>query len=311
MGGRRIVLGIVVLATVAALVVGGWFWSMSARLSDVPRFDAHLGEKPAPGEPMRPGPPGDKESVTILLAGIDHGNRHDLVEMLGSGDWQSGVFRSDAVMVLHLSGDRKEAHLVSIPRDSWVVVPGHGEQKINAAFSEGGPALLAQTVEQVANIRLTHMMVVGWDGFRGITDVLGGVTIDGEHLGPEEALTYVRERKSLPRGDFDRVERQRKFLMSILRSVQEQDLLSDPPSVTRVVGMLDDFVSVDKSLTNRGMVSLARAAQDIDREQITLLTAPHEGTDMVDGQSVVRLDIPATRSLFDEILAKSPRSETP
>ena len=67
--------------------------------------------------------------------------------------------------------------MVSIPRDSYVPIPGYGEDKINAAFAEGGAPLLAQTVEQATGIRLDHYAEIGFDGFAVMVDAVGGVTM--------------------------------------------------------------------------------------------------------------------------------------
>src|SRR5690606_23003800 len=85
--------------------------------------------------------------------------------------------RSDTMMVIHVPADRKSIGLVSIPRDSWVQVPGHGPAKINAAFAWGGPALAVETVENLTDVRIDHVGVIDWEGFKRITDTLGGVTI--------------------------------------------------------------------------------------------------------------------------------------
>ena len=294
---RKIVLGAFAVLLVLVVGLGAWAFTLVKGIDNVPRFDVDM-----PTDGSRPEAAPDPESTTILLVGVDNGQRDDLQEMLASGDWTPGVFRSDAIMVLHLPADRSKGSLVSIPRDSWVPVEGYGDQKINAAFSYGGPSLLAQTVEQVTDVRLDHVMVVDWAGFRGITEAVGGVTLGGEQLGPEEALRYVRERKSLPNGDFDRVERQREYLLSVLGSMRDQNVWSSPVSLTRTVNSLDEFVAVDSSLSNRALVDLGWSSRDLSPSQLRTLTAPHDGTGMVEGQSIVRLDVPATQDLFDQLV---------
>src|SRR3546814_10419946 len=99
---------------------------------------------------------------------------HELVE---GEEWQAGAFRSDAIMVLHLNEDRRQAQLISIPRDSWVTVPGHGKNKINAALSLGGPELAARTVEDTFDLYLDHVMLIDFQGFRDLSDILDGVEV--------------------------------------------------------------------------------------------------------------------------------------
>ena len=80
-------------------------------------------------------------------------------------------------MIVHIPANRKGAYIISIPRDSWVTIPGHGQAKINAGFSFGGPTLMVQTVESVTGVRIDHVAIVDFDGFKQITDALGGVQI--------------------------------------------------------------------------------------------------------------------------------------
>src|SRR5262245_4638670 len=89
-----------------------------------------------------------KGALNILLMGIDNGDNGTTVKQeLADGDWTPGAFRSDTLMILHITRDHKAAYLVSIPRDSYVAIPGHGHSKINAAFSYGGPPRTARPVE--------------------------------------------------------------------------------------------------------------------------------------------------------------------
>ena len=80
-------------------------------------------------------------------------------------------------MIARFSGDRKHAQLISIPRDSWVDIPGHGKNKINASYAFGGPTLLIQTVEQLTQVRIDHYVAIDFDGLIQVTDDLGGVDV--------------------------------------------------------------------------------------------------------------------------------------
>ena len=81
------------------------------------------------------------------------------------------------MMLVHIPADRASVQVMSIPRDSWVAVPGHGDAKINAAYSWGGPTLMIQTVEQLTGVRIDHIALTDFNSFVGITDALGGVEI--------------------------------------------------------------------------------------------------------------------------------------
>ena len=86
--------------------------------------------------------------------------------------------RSDTMMWVHIPADRKNIFLMSIMRDTWVDIPGHGEAKINAAMAFGGVPLVVQTLEGLFNNRIDHVAIVDFEGFKAITDALGGVEVD-------------------------------------------------------------------------------------------------------------------------------------
>ncbi|WRL64300.1 LCP family protein [Blastococcus brunescens] len=76
-------------------------------------------------------------------------------------------------MLARFSADRQHAQLISIPRDSWVDIPGRGRNKINASYAFGGPTLLIQTVEQLTQVRIDHYVAIDFDGLIQVTDDLG------------------------------------------------------------------------------------------------------------------------------------------
>lgn len=92
-------------------------------------------------------------------------------------------------MLAHVPADRQHVYLMSIMRDSWVEVPGHGRAKINAAYSWGGVALTTETVEQLLDIRIDHVAEIDFAGFEDMTDALGGVTVDSPGRSQHAATT--------------------------------------------------------------------------------------------------------------------------
>ncbi|QYJ03960.1 LCP family protein [Nocardioides panacisoli] len=299
---HRALLILVALPVVLALVVGGWLWRINGDIAGIQRFEAHLDRPDRPESvEVKDGSP-----INVVIAGVDDGKGTDLEDALGADTWPAGAFRSDTIMVLHLNANRTEGQLVSIPRDSYVDVPGHGTDKINASFSYGGPALLARTLEDLTGVRMDHSVVLDWNGFDGITDAVGGVDVadeDGQdiHLEGEAALEYVRERKSLPRGDFDRIERQQNFVRAIFKKLSSAGVLRNPLEITSLAGTLDEFLAVDSSLDNGRIRSLALQHRGLRPGDLSFVTVPTLGTDTVDGASIVRLDRPATRDLFDAV----------
>ena len=179
-----------------------------------------------------------------LLVGSDSrtGLSEKDVERLGTGG-DLGTTRTDTIMLLHipLSG---EATLVSIPRDSYVPIPGYGYDKINAAFAFGGAPLLAQTVEENTGLRVDRYAEIGMGGLANVVDAVGGVevcvqeAIDDplanlnvqpgcQEMDGATSLGYVRTRATA-QGDLDRVMRQREFLGALLDRVTSPAVLVNP-----------------------------------------------------------------------------------
>ncbi len=159
---------------------GGFVLYLNHQLGNIKHFDAGITQDPdhpgtsadAPGQPMN-----------ILVLGSDDGNNVQTVaDDLNDGTWTPGAHRSDTIILVHLPADRKSAQIVSIPRDSWVPVPTFpgdidGKAKINAAFSWGGPALAVRTIQDYTGLHIDHVAMIDWNGFKGLTDALGGVRV--------------------------------------------------------------------------------------------------------------------------------------
>ena len=207
----------VLLLVLAVAWVAAMFWAVSASWAKVNTVDAS--------------PDGDRPSSAgrnVLLVGSDSREGLTAAERneLGTGQ-DTGGARTDSILVLHTGSG--PSTLMSIPRDSYVEIPGHGMDKINAAFSIGGPELLTETIEHNTGLELEGYMQIGFGGFAHVVDTVGGVRICVENdmvdekahinlsrgcqvLDGKTALGYVRARYSDPKGDLGRAERQREFL---------------------------------------------------------------------------------------------------
>ncbi len=210
-------------------------------------------------------------------------------------DWHYGAQRSDVLMVMQLSGNREAITIMSIPRDSWVDIPGRGKMKINAAYSLGGAQLAIDTVRSLMGIHIDHFAIIDFESFAQLTDQLGGVrikTTKGEqHFNGKAALRFVRERKSLPRGDFDRVRRQQAWIRALMTRLFKKEVLTDPAQLNSMLQTMLSYSAVDNKLTFDAMLNLAKEARSIRSSNITLMTAPFAGIDTShDGQSIVVLD---------------------
>lgn len=179
-----------------------------------------------------------------LLVGSDsrQGLSEEDQQALGTGG-DVGEGRTDTIMLLHIPRSG-QAQLVSIPRDSYVEVPGFGMDKINAAFAYGGPKLLTQTVEGNTGLHIDHYAEIGMGGLANVVDSVGGVDIcvpepindplagidlqEGcQKLEGSDALGYVRTRATAM-GDLDRVQRQREFFAALLDKITSPATLINP-----------------------------------------------------------------------------------
>ncbi|KRF13757.1 hypothetical protein ASG90_13025 [Nocardioides sp. Soil797] len=304
-----LVLVVVVSAGLAAKVLG-----MGRDLAmPVQRIDGvFAGLENRPAKPTS----GDAaKAMNILLMGVDRRSDEATTgDDAKSPEWVPGAQRTDTLMILHVDGDRDGASIISIPRDSWVEVPGHGRAKINAAFSFAGPSLAVETVETLTGIRIDHLAVVDWEGFRQLTDEVGGVTVEvpetvhdsarditwtaGPHLlNGEQALAYVRQRYGLPDGDLDRVRRQQVFLRSVL-GASLSDIHANPLRLHALLKSMASHASIDSTWSTIDMGRLAFSLRDLRSPDIHYFTAPVSGFGREGPQSVVRLDSEAGRALW-------------
>ncbi|MFD0903969.1 LCP family protein [Actinomadura sediminis] len=304
-----IAIGVFVALIVAGL--GGLVWQRQSSYNG--NIDRIQGVMP---EANRPGP-NVAGTENWLLVGSD---RRSDEQTTGEGNeaWKPGQQRTDTIMLMHLPADRKKAYLISFPRDSWVDVPGYGKQKINAAFSFGGPKLLIQTIEGLTGVRIDHYGAIDFAGFESMVDALGGVTVNikksvydparkvnweagPQELNGEEALLFVRQRYNLPNGDFDRMKRQQALLRALAKKSADSGTLTNPLKLDRFLSALTKSISVDEGVSGGDLRSLALSLRNVRVSDVTFLTTPYKGTGMVQKQSVVFLDPPKARVLFESV----------
>lgn len=216
--GLRAVILVLLLWVVFVVVTPAHAWTQVTREDTTPG-----GDRPAPAD-----------GHTYLLVGSDSRAGLSAQERkdLGVGR-DTGGRRTDSIILVHTPSGAGKPVVISIPRDSYLEVPGHGRDKVNAAFAVGGPALLAQTLEQATGLPLDGYVEIGFGGFAGVVDSLGGVDMcvprnikdakahidlrkGCQTLSGKNALGYVRARYSDPKGDLGRAERQRQFLGAVV-----------------------------------------------------------------------------------------------
>ena len=295
-----IVLGSLVL--IAAIALGVVYALAANQYNDVEKISIEQDEsweRPAPVEATR----GEAAPINIMLLGSDSRNTTDtdisIDELRG--------FRSDAILVVQISADRQQVTFMSIMRDNWVNIQGHGEAKINAAVAYGGIPLAVNTVENFIDTRIDHVALIDFESFKGLTDALGGVTVnntiafdsinggqgfsfgEGEiTLSGDEALAFVRERYAFRDGDYQRVRNQQAYMKGLARTILSAETLSSPQKVMSTFEALKPYLIVDDELGLTDAVSLALELRDVRSDDMTFFTSPTLGTGTsADGQSIV------------------------
>jgi LCP family protein required for cell wall assembly len=259
--GRVLKRVLLVLLLVLALLVGLmlFFYSRIDKVDALQDYD---------------GRPAETAGNTWLLVGSDsrEGLSDEERKRLRTGRAEGR--RTDTVILLHKPSDGGPPTMVSLPRDSYVPIPGHGRNKLNAAYAFGGAPLLVQTVEQVTGIRLDHYTEVGFGGFVGVVDSIGGVELcppkairdrkSGLHVeagcqemdGPT-SLGYVRARYFDPKGDLGRVERQQDFLSAIFERASSPSVLLNPFRLVSLGNSTTKALTIDE---RDGPIDLVRFA---------------------------------------------------
>lgn len=265
----------------------------------------------------------DGTARNILLVGDDHrpagATAEDLAKISTEDD--GGAENTDTMIVLHVPADGQSATMVSFPRDSWVPIPGHGENKLNAAFALGkrdgggddaaGARLLIQTIEELSGLRIDHYVRVSLLGFYDVVEALGPVEVclnqavkdrwsgvdlpaGVSTLDAQQALAFVRQRHGLPRGDLDRQVRQQYFLSVEARQLLSAGTLLNPVKLGRVLDAVSGSMETD---TDLDFVQLAGQLRGLRPDAITSATIPVLGTPTItvrgSAVSIVEVDFAA------------------
>ncbi|WP_084176432.1 LCP family protein [Actinokineospora spheciospongiae] len=222
--------------------------------------------------------------------------------------------RTDTIMLMHIPDNATKPTLVSLLRDSYVPIPGKGSNKLNAAYAFGGPALLAQTVERVTDLRIDHYIEIGLGGFADVVDAVGGIEMcppeplkdplagidlpaGCQELDGANALGYVRTRVG-PRADLDRVIRQREFISALTDKATSVGTLINPFRLFPLLAAAPDAVTVDEGDHLHNLPGLALAMAD---SELITTTVPFSGSKKVGGQDVILWDKPKALALFEAL----------
>ncbi|HEX6220662.1 MAG TPA: LCP family protein [Acidimicrobiia bacterium] len=249
--------------------------------------------------------PGSNGVRTVLVVGSD--TREGLEDLENFGDF-SGA-RGDVVMLVRVDPSTNETRMLSIPRDLWVSIPGHGENRINAAYTFGGPRLMVETIKQNLGVSINNYVEIDFVGFQSLVDELGGIRIDfpydardaksglevaagTEELDGEQALAYARSRQyqeyrngswqSVDANDIGRTGRQQDVMRGLLAR------LKSPSSITEagdIASSVSRHLTVDANLANESVASMVWDNKGIITGSINGETLPTTGR-TINGASV-------------------------
>jgi LCP family protein required for cell wall assembly len=305
-----------IAAAIAGLVLvsSGWGWHLvQVAEASVSRTDA----LPASGNADVNGATHAGAEMNLLLVGMDSrdGLTAQQQQELSTGN-PDEVLNTDSMMLVHVPADGSAASFVSLPRDTYVSIPGYGEARLNSAYSRGynaaqgsdadkdaaGAQLLIQTVSQFTGLRIDHFAEIDLLGFINLSDIVGGVTVNlcratkdsysganfpagVQTISGGDALKFVRQRHGLPHYDLDRVVRQQVYIAGMLRNILSSDLLLDPSKQQEVVEQVGSSVTFDQGLD---IFDLATQMQDVQPGNITFQTVPGLTDARINGADVLR-----------------------
>ncbi|GLZ38513.1 LCP family protein [Actinokineospora sp. NBRC 105648] len=357
---RRVSAWWIAARTVVALVSGAilvGFGTVTVRLDNfqesVTTTDALAQAQQGPGAPAA-----DDGASDILVVGSD--TRTDLqghplsARVLRELRTEAtDTINTDTLILLRVPHNGGRGFAISIPRDSYVPVPGYREEKINGAFGvtkarfaqamvdrgEGdrekieresdnaGRTALISTVQNLTGVRVDHYAEVTLYGFYLLTEAIDGVDVCLNHAtsdtdsgasfraGPQtvrggDAVSFVRQRKNLPRGDLDRIVRQQTFLSSAMNKVLSGGTLTDPGKLNALESAVSKTVVMDPGLH---FLDLVNQAQSLASGQVTFVTIPVTGvgTRTERGQSVVTVDPTAVRAYVAGLASENPPPPPP
>jgi LCP family protein required for cell wall assembly len=275
--GRRIALtaGLLVVVLIAALA-GSYFWVNSKlnRSVALPAFS------------------GQSAGTNWLIVGSDTRDGLTTAQIIQDHvGFDFGTANSDSLMLLHMGGPKPV--LISIPRDSYVPIPGYGDNKINAALGFGGPTLLVKTVEEVTGLRIDHYMGIGFGGLVSVVNTVGGVRIclttalhDADsganlsagchNLNGTQALAFVRDRHSFADEDLQRMQDQRAFLKALLSKATSPSVYLNPFTALPFASSAASSISVDKGTDLYDLTQAALALRNPETGTVPIANANYE-----------------------------------
>jgi LCP family protein required for cell wall assembly len=283
-------------------------WSAGTILGTLPHAAVANAQSATPSVELAPA---HADFVPVL-----DGSRPIFILLLGSdarpGEPVEGE-RTDAIHILAINPAKRRATILGFPRDAYVPIPGHGNNKINSAMFFGGPDLTVQTVEQLTGIKLDYWALTSFQGFQAMINSVGGLTVDVpfamhdsfsnadfepgvQRLSGSQALAFARDRHSLPEGDFGRSENQGRLMLASLSQFRKQ--FAKDPSVV-LSWLAGGLRNMHTNVPLDQLLSLAFTASTITPKHVVNVVTPGAIAN-AGSQSIVQLT-PEAQALFDDL----------
>ena len=285
------------IASIAIVGISAISWAGLGRITAaIPRVDAFAGLENRPKK--------ESSAVNYLIVGSDtrEGLSREEIKRLkvGGTDVAAGK-RSDTMLLIHISKKRDKAAIISIPRDSYALIPEHNNSqgkvipaaysKINSAYNWGGAPLLIETLESMSDLRIDHYVELNFVGFVRMVDALGGVEIctkkdiddpkshltlpAGTHvLDGVDSLKFVRTRVFDGLGDLGRMKRQQEFASAMLRKATSAGVLLNPVKMVDFINSALDSVVTDEGLSQGDLLTLGKQLRNLSASNVRTLTIP-------------------------------------
>ncbi len=285
------------IASIAIVGISAISWAGLGRITAaIPRVDAFAGLENRPKK--------ESSAVNYLIVGSDtrEGLSREEIKRLkvGGTDVAAGK-RSDTMLLIHISKKRDKAAIISIPRDSYALIPEHNNSqgklipaaysKINSAYNWGGAPLLIKTLENMSDLRIDHYVELNFVGFVRMVDALGGVEIctkkdindpkshltlpAGTHvLDGVDSLKFVRTRVFDGLGDLGRMKRQQEFASAMLRKATSAGVLLNPVKMVDFINSALDSVVTDEGLSQGDLLTLGKQLRNLSASNVRTLTIP-------------------------------------
>ena len=272
-------------------------WAGLGRITAaIPKIDAFGGLDNRPKK--------ESSAVNYLIVGSDTReglSRAEIKRLKVGGTEVAAGKRSDTMLLIHISKKRDKAAIISIPRDTYALIPEHTtsqgkvipatHSKINSAFNWGGAPLLIETFEEMSGLRIDHYIEVNFVGFVRMVDALGGVEIctkkdiddpkshlvlpAGRHtLDGVDSLKYVRTRQFDGLGDLGRMKRQQEFAGAMLRKATSAGVLLNPVKMIDFINSALDSVVTDDGLSQGDLLTLGKQLRNLSASSVRTLTIP-------------------------------------